>query len=67
MSFRFSYPRLLRCLVELRGFEPRTSAVQRRRSPDLSYSPSRKLPPGGRSWIRTTGLTLIRGVPNQLS
>jgi len=25
---------LLMCLVELRGFEPRTSAVQRRRSPD---------------------------------
>jgi hypothetical protein len=31
---RLSYPQLLMCLVELRGFEPRTSAVQRRRSPD---------------------------------
>jgi hypothetical protein len=31
---RLSYPQLLKCLVELRGFEPRTSAVQRRRSPD---------------------------------
>ncbi len=29
-------------VVELRGFEPLTSSVQRRRSPGLSYSPTRK-------------------------
>jgi hypothetical protein len=28
----------------------------------LSYSPSRSASPSGRSWTRTTGLTLIRGV-----
>ncbi len=28
--------------VELRGFEPLTSSVQRRRSPGLSYSPTRE-------------------------
>ena len=28
----------------------------------LSYSPVAMRPPGGRSWTRTTGLTLIRGV-----
>ena len=27
-------------VVELRGFEPLTSSVQRRRSPGLSYSPT---------------------------
>ena len=27
-------------MVELRGFEPLTSSVQRRRSPGLSYSPT---------------------------
>ena len=28
--------------MELRGFEPLTSSVQRRRSPGLSYSPTRE-------------------------
>ena len=32
-------PYLKRKLVELRGFEPLTSSLQKRRSPELSYSP----------------------------
>ena len=52
--------------VEPRGFEPRTSAVQGRRSPRLSYGPllrSRSRLPsllGGRAWTRTRDLGLIR-------
>ncbi len=44
-------------MVETRGLEPLTSAVQRRRSPKLSYVPKDW---GGRSWDRTTDLGLIR-------
>ena len=33
-------PYLKRKLVELRGFEPLTSSLQKRRSPELSYSPT---------------------------
>ena len=53
--------------VEPRGFEPRTSAVQRRRSPRLSYGPPISPAPdtshpnrGGRAWTRTRDLGLIR-------
>ncbi len=50
--------------VEPRGLEPRTPAVQRRCSPNLSYDPNRSPSPatadGGRAWTRTRGLGLIR-------
>ena len=36
--------------MELRGFEPLTSSVQRRRSPGLSYSPT-LLGEGGRALL----------------
>ena len=42
--------------VEPRGFEPRPSAVQGRRSPSCAMAPGR----GGRAWTRTRDLGLIR-------